>query len=52
VLGLADEIGRDQTCIRRGVRDDEDLGRTGLRVRADDAGDRTLRGRDVVVAGS
>ncbi len=50
VLGLAHEVGGDEVGIRGGVRDDEDLGGTGLGIRPHHPGDHTLGGGDEVVA--
>jgi hypothetical protein len=50
VLGLADEVDRDES-IRVLVGDDEDLGRAGLRIRADDAADGALGGATKLLPG-
>ncbi len=50
VLGLADQVGRDERGVGCVVGDDRDLGRTGLGIDADDALQVTLGGRDVDVA--
>merc|ERR1711969_298652 len=50
VLGLADEVDRHESRIRRSVGDDEDLRRSGLGVDADDSRDDTLGGGHEVVA--
>ncbi len=51
VLGLADQVGGDVHRVGAGVREDRDLGRTGLGVDADLAGEVALGGGDPDVAG-
>jgi hypothetical protein len=50
VLGLADQVGGDQRRVRGRVREDRDLGRSGLGVDADDSAHEAL-GRDAVDVG-
>jgi hypothetical protein len=50
VLGLADQIGRDEPRVGAVVGDDEDLGGAGFGIRPHDARDGALGGRDEVVA--
>ena len=51
VLGLADQVGRDEGGHRGVVGEDGDLGRAGLGVDADHALEQSLRGDGVDVAG-
>ena len=50
MLGLSDEVGRDEHRVGRVIRDDRDLGRAGLGVDSDPAAQQPLGGCDVHVA--
>ena len=50
MLGLADQVGRDERRVGRVVGEDRDLGRAGLGVDADHAPEQPLGGGDVDVA--
>ena len=52
MLGLADQVGRDERGVGTVVGEHGDLGRTGLGVDPDEALDQALRGDGVDVAGS
>ncbi len=52
MLGLADQVGRDQPRVGRVVGDDEDLGGAGFGIRPHDARDGALGRGDEVVARS
>jgi hypothetical protein len=50
VLGLGDEVGRKDVCVRRAVRDDRNLSGSGLGIHTDPAGYEAFRERHVDVA--
>ena len=52
MLGLADEVGRDVTCVRGGIGEDRDLGRARLGIDADQALEEPLGSCHIDVAGT